>query len=88
VARNRHVWIVRRGNLDRFQTLTVAFADEAGVDVIWDRRVRERRQKTTAVRRNRRRDERRQPAPTSWVMLGMVLVVSRPAWDATDREVS
>jgi hypothetical protein len=33
--RPRHLWIVRRGNVDRFQTLSEAFADEPFVDVIW-----------------------------------------------------
>ena len=75
--------------LDRSQTLTAAFADEAGVDVIWNRRVRERRQQTTAVAPNRRRGiERRQAPPTSWVIFGMVLVVAQPAWDAAAWEVA
>jgi len=47
--RSHHLWIVRRGNVDRFQTHNAAFAGEPFVDVIWDRRVRERRQQTTAV---------------------------------------
>jgi len=53
--------------------------------VIWDRRVRDRRQKITQVSRNRHRGlDRRQPGSISWVTLGMVLVVARPRWDAAE----
>jgi hypothetical protein len=70
--------VVRTGALDRFAALRDAFLAE-GVSVIWDRRLGERRRFAAAVRPapERRRRERRGPAPVSWDLLDF-LVVSGP----------
>jgi hypothetical protein len=46
-----------------------------GARVIWDRRVAERRARRQAVVSERRRAERRRPAPEAWSKLGFALVV-------------
>ena len=36
--------VVRRGHFATFELLTRTFSDDPGVQIIWDRRIRERRQ--------------------------------------------
>ena len=73
--------VVRAGATDRFAALERAFGPE-GVGVVWDRRVRDRRQHVgdlPAVT-ERRRIERRGPAPASWALLDFLVVPgARPA---------
>jgi hypothetical protein len=66
--------VVRAGAVDRFAALRAAFAPE-GVEVVWDRRVGERRR--SAVKSGtpeRRRRDRRGPVPASWALLDFLVV--------------
>jgi hypothetical protein len=75
VPLERPVIIVRRGMVGRFAALQAGLATD-GVEVRWDRRVEERRRRVdlppTEV--ERRRQDRRGPVPSSWVLLDFVLV--------------
>jgi hypothetical protein len=74
--------VVRAGALDRFAALKSAFAPE-GVDVVWDRRLGERRRSSadSAEAPDRRRRDRRGPMPTSWALLDFLVVPARaPAY--------
>jgi hypothetical protein len=64
--------IVRRGATDRFAVLERELA-EPTVRVVWDRRVRERRQGQETVA-ERRRSERRRRAASSWSTLDFTIV--------------
>lgn len=70
--------IVRAGALDRFAALKAAFAPE-GVDVVWDRRLGERRRSAadSSWVPDRRRRDRRGPIPTSWALLDFLVVSAR-----------
>jgi hypothetical protein len=59
--------IVRRGYFATFELLTRTFADNPSVQVMWDRRVRERRQEPRLPPdgERRQRDRRSLPA-TQW----------------------
>jgi hypothetical protein len=73
--------VVRAGAADRFAALESAFGPE-GVGVVWDRRVRDRRQRVGDLPppTERRRIDRRGPAPASWVLLDFLVVPgARPA---------
>jgi len=63
--------------LAAFSLLTRTFADDPGVRVIIDRRLRERRETSSAVPADRRRTDRRRRPPTSWSDF-QYLVVSAP----------
>ena len=71
--------IVRRDCADTFQQLQEAFADDAGVEVLWDRRAAERRTRpqrtgvTNAAPDRRGPDRRKRPSQT-WLMLDFVVV--------------
>jgi hypothetical protein len=52
--------IVDRQRLDLFQELSREFRESSGIDVIFDRRIGERRRTAPARIENRRRGERRQ----------------------------
>jgi hypothetical protein len=67
--------VVRTGALDRFAALRDAFLAE-GVAVIWDRRRAERRLAMSGARPapERRRRERRGPAPATWDLLDFLVV--------------
>src|SRR5262252_509310 len=70
--------VVRAGAVDRFAALKSAFAPE-GVDVVWDRRLAERRQPddNSTTRPERRRQDRRGPTPASWALLDFLVVPVR-----------
>ena len=71
--------IVRTGARDRFAALREAFSPE-GVDVLWDRRGRDRR-RAEAVPQSvpeRRRRDRRGMAPASWDLLDFLVVPTGP----------
>jgi hypothetical protein len=74
------VVIVRAGAIDRFAALRAAFAPD-GVDVIWDRRVAERRRAPVGASPpdERRRQDRRGTIPESWRLLDFLVVPGRPA---------
>jgi hypothetical protein len=71
--------VVRAGAIDRFAALQAAFTPE-GVDVVWDRRLGERRRPgaDSPPAPERRRQERRGPAPASWALLDFLVVSGGP----------
>jgi len=62
--------IVRRGHFATYELLNRMFAGDPAVQIIWDRRIRERRQAATAAEYAvlRRGDRRRKP-PSQWSLL-------------------
>jgi hypothetical protein len=71
--------VVRAGAIDRFSVLVGAFAGE-GVEVFWDRRLTERRRSDAEMSPTpeRRRRDRRGPAPASWALLDFLVVAGWP----------
>jgi hypothetical protein len=71
--------VVRVGALDRFAALRETFAAE-DVDVVWDRRLGGRRRPRAdgPPVLERRRRERRGPAPPSWALLDFLVVPGGP----------
>ena len=67
--------IVRRGHFATYELLTRTFAGQSNVQIIWDRRVSERRQaiRTLASGIDRRQHDRRRK-PTSWGPLNYTIV--------------
>lgn len=55
----RELFIVSRDRAHLFRYLTQTFAGAENVDVIWDRRVAERRHRSMPVTSDRRRADRR-----------------------------
>jgi hypothetical protein len=72
--------VVRAGATDRFAAMRSAFVTD-GIDVIWDRRVGERRRTEVESRlpEERRRRDRRGAVPESWRLLDFLVVPSRLA---------
>jgi hypothetical protein len=72
---DRFFAVVRRDEAEIYQSLQHSFVDElALVEVIWDRRVAQRRAKPQGgVEAERRRGERRRPLPPTWTTLGFVI---------------
>jgi hypothetical protein len=70
--------VVRAGAVDRFAALKSAFAPE-GVEVVWDRRLGDRRRSEPDSARpaERRRRDRRGPTPASWALLDFLVVQAR-----------
>jgi hypothetical protein len=66
--------IVRRGHFATFELLTRTFADDPMVQIIWDRRIGERRQPGDGhgVSERRRSDRRRVP-PLQWGQLNYMI---------------
>jgi len=66
--------IVRRGHFATFELLTRTFADDWSVQIIWDRRIGERR-RTDDSRGDgeRRRTDRRRVPPTQWGQLNYMI---------------
>ncbi len=66
--------IVRRGHFATFELLTRTFSDDPSVQIIWDRRIGERRQslRSAADGERRRSDRRRQP-PLQWGQLNYLV---------------
>jgi hypothetical protein len=66
--------IVRRGHFATYELLTRTFAGDATVQIMWDRRMAERRQSAarTGSDERRRRDRRRTP-PTQWGQLNYMI---------------
>ncbi len=71
--------IVQRGNVERFRALEGAYRSNPSVHVMWDRRVRDRRQNEALVCQERRSGERRGAPPASWITQGYVFVEHAPA---------
>ena len=66
--------IVRRGHFATYELLTRTFADDPTVQIIWDRRVAERRRAEGASGNSERRhNDRRRPPPTQWGQLNYMI---------------
>ena len=63
--------VVRRGHFATFELLTRTFSDDPGVQIMWDRRIRERRQSADRLSNAERRagNERRRVPPSEWKQL-------------------
>jgi hypothetical protein len=62
--------IVRRGHFATYELLTRTFANDLSVQIIWDRRVRERRQASRGpADGERRQSDRRRVPPHQWGQL-------------------
>ena len=62
--------IVRRGHFATFELLSRMFAGDTNVQIIWDRRIRERRQTApNAEYASMRKGDRRRKPPTQWTLL-------------------
>ena len=69
--------IVRRGHFATFELLTRTFADDPSVQIIWDRRISERRHSTAhAGDVDRRGADRRKSAPNQWRQLNYMVASS------------
>jgi len=66
--------VVRRGNAGVFRTLRETVGRQGRVEVIWDRRLADRRATAGAGGPDRRRGERRQRPGDPWLTLGFVMV--------------
>ena len=72
--------IVRRGHFATFELLTRTFADDPTVQIIWDRRMGERRQSVgDAVLRNQRRCDRRRVPPLQWRQMNYMIATEAAA---------
>jgi hypothetical protein len=66
--------IVRRGHFATFELLTRTFAGDPSVQIIWDRRVAERRRSTDrAGAGDRRRSDRRREPPPQWGQMNYMI---------------
>ena len=66
--------IVRRGHFATFELLTRTFADDSGVQIIWDRRMGERRQGAEGQHDGERRStDRRRVPPLQWGQLNYMI---------------
>jgi hypothetical protein len=63
---------VQRGDIDRFRLLSSTFR-ERPVEVLWDRRIGDRRRSENATAGDRRAGDRRQRPPSSWENLGFLV---------------
>jgi len=73
--------IVHRDHVEIFQTLKADLEEPDVVEVIWDRRLGERRRLARTQDAERRRGDRRGPLPEMWFSFGFVVApqVPRPA---------
>lgn len=79
--------VVRRGETDLFRVLQERFAfGAAPAQVIWDRRVRDRRVIIREDVIERRGADRRGSAPSTWTSHGFVMARPRPVAGAADAE--
>ena len=70
--------IVRRGQTERYRSLTETFGrDPINATVMWDRREHDRRRDARPSTSERRRRDRRAPLPSTWQTLDFV--VAKPA---------
>lgn len=66
--------IVRRGHFATFELLTRTFADDPAVEIIWDRRMGDRRQNAgRSDDDERRRSDRRRIPPMQWGQLNYMI---------------
>ena len=77
---DRRLVIVRRGHFATFELLTRTFADDPSVQIIWDRRIGERRLAAESPAEiDRRRSDRRRVPPTQWGQLNYMISDSAPS---------
>ncbi len=72
-SRPRYLFVVRSGEFEVYRILRERLEEPGLVEVIWDRRVRERRTVVVPVEHERRRGERRGPPPATWATQGFLL---------------
>ena len=66
--------IVRRGHFATYELLTRTFAGDLTVQIIWDRRIGERRQAARGPGGGeRRRSDRRRTPPSQWGQLNYMI---------------
>lgn len=68
--------IVRRGHFATFELLTRTFADDPSVQIVWDRRIGERRRASYSDvpgDGKRRLTDRRRMPPTQWGQLNYII---------------
>jgi CRP/FNR family cyclic AMP-dependent transcriptional regulator len=66
MADTQRLVIVQRNQFPKFALLAQAFADEPTVRLIWDRRLREQRERSCSNPEDRRRRDRRCDPPKTW----------------------
>lgn len=67
--RDSKLVIVRRGHFATYELLTRAFADDPSVEIIWDRRIGERRQSADRIEGG----ERRRVPPAQWSQMNYMI---------------
>jgi hypothetical protein len=66
--------IVRRGHFATYELLTRTFAGDPTVQIVWDRRMAERRQSVARTGSDdRRRSDRRRTPPMQWGQLNYMI---------------
>ena len=71
---------MRRGHFATFELLTRTFADDPSVQIIWDRRMTERRQSRNGVENaDRRRSDRRRVPPMQWGQMNYIIAIEAQA---------
>jgi hypothetical protein len=74
MVNGRRLVIVRRGHFATFELLTRTFADDPTVQIVWDRRMGERRQAARGPDDGeRRRNDRRREPPSQWNQLNYII---------------
>ena len=74
MAADPRLVIVRRGHFATFELLSRTFADDPSVEIVWDRRMGERRQSTRGRGDGeRRRADRRREPPAQWGQLNYLV---------------
>jgi len=68
------LFVVHRDQTELFRSLRTRFALDPEVQVIFDRRIRDRRRERLRVDPDHRRSERRDTAPGSWIWPGVLFV--------------
>jgi hypothetical protein len=72
--------IVRRGHFATYELLTRTFAGDPSVQIIWDRRVGDRRQSADNLSgSDRRRTDRRRVPPSQWGQMNYMIATEAPA---------
>jgi hypothetical protein len=70
----RRIVIVRRGHFATFELLTRTFAGDLSVQIMWDRRMGERRSAARGpADSERRRSDRRREPPSQWGQLNYMI---------------
>jgi hypothetical protein len=77
---NFRLVVVRRGHFATFELLTRTFAGDPSVQVIWDRRMGDRRQASHGCDKGERRQgERRRMPHTRWEQLNYIIAPATPS---------